>query len=199
MHMWERLHVAAAANSCRVHALDPCGCMPVAPWAALLGLLEESCEREVLRPRMGENRLMPVCSAEKLNHSAPCCSVRLLVWFFLGAHKKKKKKDPCTSCGKGTLSRQHPFCTAGNFLWWLLLEGKRRDTAWLLHSSDMRERSLQPSTLSGPTARALFLPRQCADQPEADGNRIRPSKALFSSHWRIFADLLSHLRSKVVF
>lgn len=101
MHMWERLHVAAAANSCRVHALDPCGCMPVAPWAALLGLLEESCEREVLRPRMGENRLMPVCSAEKLNHSAPCCSVRLLVWFFLGAHKKKKKRILVPAVARG--------------------------------------------------------------------------------------------------
>lgn len=198
MHMWERLRVAAAANSCRVHALDPCGCMPVARWAALLGMLEESCEREVLRPRMGENRLMPVCSAEKAESLSTLLLCEATCMVLLGG-SQEKKKDPCTSCGKGTLSRRHPFCTAGNFLWWLLLEGKRSDTAWLLHSSDMRERSLQPSTLSGPTARALFLPRQCADQPEADGNRIRPSKALFSSHWRIFADLLSHLRSKVVF
>lgn len=85
------------------------------------------------------------------------------------------------------------------FLQLLLLEGNGRDAAWLLHPSDMRERSHQPHALSSPSASAPSLPRLCADQPEADGNQILLSKALFSSHCRIFADLLSRLLSKVVF
>jgi len=35
--------------------------MPVARWAVILGLLEESCERQVLRTGGGEDRLMPAC------------------------------------------------------------------------------------------------------------------------------------------
>lgn len=57
----------------------------------------------------------------------------------------------------------------------------------------------QPGVLSGPTSRALSPSWLHTDQPGADGNEILPSKALFSSHCRIFADLLSCLLSKVVF
>lgn len=39
----------------------------------------------------------------------------------------------------------------------LFLEGNRRDTAWLLLFSVMRERSRQ----RGPSARALSIPRLC--------------------------------------
>lgn len=45
------------------------------------GLLE-ACEREVLMPPCYDwSTLTCCCCAEELNHSAPCCSLRLLVWF----------------------------------------------------------------------------------------------------------------------
>lgn len=122
-----------------------------------LGLLEESCGRPC-GSAGGEGSLMPAwqdwstlcccCCAAKLNHSAPCCSVRLLT------EEKNISLSPVMARG---LCLDNIHSALQVIILGLFLEGNRRDTAWLLLFSVMREKSLQ----CGPSARALSLPRLC--------------------------------------
>lgn len=62
--------------------------------------------------------LLPCRKAESL--STLLFSEATCVACFGGS--QEKKKNPLTNCGKGTLSGQHPFCIAGNFLQFLWRE-----------------------------------------------------------------------------
>lgn len=150
MYTWERLlHTEPG-----VPALHVCLCLPLAPWAALLGLLEGSCGRSFWVCR-GRRQLD--ASLAGLKHTVLlllCSKAESLSTLLLceATHSRKKNTSLSPVMARGLcLDNIHPALQV--IFLGLFLEGNGRDSLAapvLSHEGEIQH---------GPSARALSLPR----------------------------------------